>query len=159
MNKLELEFRKKLCREMFPAWLVTIHVENHLNPGVPDLSYLMFAPDCETGWLELKALPAPKDGHIRVKIERGQHSWMSLHSRRIPAHFLILVGDTCYLIRGDRHRMFDNIITIEELKSCSVAFFDQSEVLKKLALVLISETHRGRDDTRRLQGREAIRSN
>lgn len=142
MNKEELEFRRQLCERMAGKWTPTIHVENHLNPGVPDMSYVMSALNCETGWLELKV----SDG-TRVKVEPGQHAWMRAHAERIPAHFLIKVDQTLFLVRGRTHHLFADPITIEELKSCSVAFFQWRDTARYLSLALISETRRNRNDS------------
>jgi len=101
MNKAELEFRRELCERMAGKWTPTIHVENHLNPGVPDMSFVMSALNCETGWLELKV----SDG-TRVKVEPGQHAWMRAHAERIPAHFLIKVDQMLFLVRGRSHHIF-----------------------------------------------------
>jgi len=89
MNKLELEFRRELVEKMGGTWTPTIHVENRLNPGVPDMSYVMTHLGCETGWLELKAYRLASDKRVSIKVERGQHEWMAAHAYRVPAHFLI----------------------------------------------------------------------
>ena len=101
MNQRELIFRRALLAEMGKFWSAAIHVENHLNPGIPDLSFVMNGDSCETGWLELKSVADV--GHVLLKIEPGQHNWMELHARRIPAFFLAEVGHEMYLVHGIRH--------------------------------------------------------
>lgn len=101
MNQRELEFRRALLIGMKKFWSVSVHVENHLNPGVPDLSFVMNGDSCETGWLELKSVA--DIGHVLLKIEPSQHNWMELYARRIPAFFLAEVGQKMYLVHGIRH--------------------------------------------------------
>lgn len=96
VSKPELAFRRKLLADMRPYWHATIHVENRLNPGVPDLSFLMHGNKCETGWLELKVAPG-------FSVEPGQHEWMARHAAAIPAFFLIQVGQYAVLVPGIEH--------------------------------------------------------
>ena len=146
MNQLELEFRRELTTKMQGMWTPTIHVENHLNPGVPDLSYVMtrVTPDCETGWLELKALTDAK--MVTVKVERSQHQWMTIHASRIPADFLILIGDWCYLVDGVNHRrLLGTVHVADDLLQISNLVFHRSKIREMLPSTLIAKTIRGRN--------------
>ena len=145
MNTLELEFRKELIREMTGFWTPTIHVESHLNPGVPDLSYVMTKSGCETGWLELKALA--NSVMVSIKVERSQHQWMTAHANRIPAHFLILVGDQCFLVHGRNHKaLLGTINLMDDLLPVTTATFHRSKIKSMLPSMLIASTNRGRND-------------
>lgn len=134
MNKLELQFRKELIssttKGLMGLWLPTIHVENHLNPGVPDLSYVMLKSDRETGWLELKVVP--DENLLHFHIEPGQHTWMRQHSERVPAHFLLATPSMCYLMNGQFHNALAVPIYPAELESISVATFARFNLRKVL---------------------------
>lgn len=145
MNKRELEFRKSLTRAMVGAWTPTIHVENHLNPGVPDLSFVLAAPDCETGWLELKAMPWAKK--LSITVEPGQHSWMEAHADRIPAYFLIEVSEKLYLLHGRFHGRLIDPITSDDLASLSYREFFSVQDRAPILSALWSITNRGRFGT------------
>lgn len=146
MNKLELAFRKDLIDTIGGRWIATIHVENHLNPGVPDLSYVMVAPGHETGWLELKAVPRPApDKHLPIIIEPSQHYWMMRHAHRVPAHFLILVGTTCYLVRGTDHRTLSVSMTEDELNRITIFSCNSKNLAGGLAAKLSELTRRERN--------------
>jgi len=119
MNQRELTFRQDLLIGMKKFWSVAIHVENHLNPGIPDLSFVMNGDSCETGWLELKSV-APEVSHIWLTIEPGQHNWMELHARRIPAFFLIEVGCVIYLVYGIRHPELTKPMEKHQLRALSL---------------------------------------
>ena len=147
MTKLELAFRQTLIREMNPYWTSTIHVENHLNPGVPDMSYVMRSPGCETGWLELKAIVFNE--RMSIQVERSQHQWMRDHARRVPAHFLINIGLECFLVDGRYNTIFTEMLTLEDLASRSIAVFSLKKMTTTLPKVLTQITKRGRDDATR----------
>jgi len=118
MNKRELEFRKDLAAGMAPFWSLTIHVENHLNPGVPDLSYVMHDPKCETGWLELKAIEYQSSNRHwpGIKIEPGQHRWMRTHAKRVPGHFLVLFNNLMFLVPGHEHDRLCACMSVQQLE-------------------------------------------
>jgi hypothetical protein len=142
MNKRELEFRKWLTRAMAGVWFPTIHVENHLNPGVPDLSFVMKplpARTFETGWLELKAMELSKT--LKITVEPGQHSWMEAHASLIPAYFLIEVSGKLYLVHGSRHGILLDPITPAALADISVIVAHQSDT-SALAAALRDVTRR-----------------
>lgn len=145
MNALELEFRKDLIRQLSGLWHPTIHMENNLNPGVPDLSYVMLMGDCETGWLELKAEKEPHDGNkIRFGVERSQYSWMRKHSTRVPAHFLMSVGVMIYMLPGQFANVLSESVTHQDLASCCKSM-RWGEIRNVLPLWLITATDRGRN--------------
>jgi len=118
MNQRELIFRRALLIEMRKFWSAAIHVENHLNPGIPDLSFVMNSDSCETGWLELKSVA--EGTYIPLKIEPGQHNWMELHARRIPAFFLVEVGCVIYLVHGIRHPELTKPMEKHQLRALSL---------------------------------------
>ena len=151
MNKLELEFRKRLCDKMAGRWLVAIHVENHLNPGVPDLSYVMldqFKPIYETGWLELKA--AEHRAVPKFEVEPSQHNWMRRYAHRVPTHFLVLVGTRCYLLDGKVHSLLVGSVTLEQLQEWAIVAFEEQELIQTLPIILKGLTQRGDDGTERV---------
>lgn len=146
MNKRELDFRKDLIARMGGRWAVAIHVENHLNPGVPDLSYVMVAPGHETGWLELKATYRPvKTKTVAFKVEPSQHQWMIKYAHRVPTHILAKVGDSYYLIDGRSHAQLVEQVTEDDLKRVSVAIFDEDTLVKGLTTTLSGLTRRDRN--------------
>jgi len=103
-------------------WLPTIHVESNLNPGIPDLSYVIPSHNCDTGWLELKAVePASV---LRITVEPSQHQWMKAHCTHVPAHFLIQVGQKMYLIEGKHHSRFLESVPPAELPKISIVATD-----------------------------------
>lgn len=143
MNQLELAFRKRLCAQMAGRWLVAIHVENHLNPGVPDLSYVMLdphRPEFETGWLELKAVAASSEP--RPKLESSQHEWMRKYAHRVPTHFLILVGTRCYLLDGKHHSRLAAAVTLVELEGMAIIAFEEEKIARTLTATLKGLTRR-----------------
>jgi len=107
--KLELAFRQHLISQMKGFWDCFINRENNLNPGVPDLTYLMKDPSCEVGFLELKAV----EFEWGIQIEPSQHGWMRTFAARTPAHFLVQVRNMVYLVPGERHDLLGN--NIEEI--------------------------------------------
>jgi hypothetical protein len=143
VTKLELEFRQELAKLMKGAWALTIHVENRLNPGVPDLSYVMNAPGSETGWLELKACNDSKT--LGIHVEPSQHRWFETHSAKIPAHLLIAVGDSRYLLRASDHREFLHSVNEEKLSKMAVVSFHREDTCQVLAPALIQATQRGQN--------------
>lgn len=146
MNKRELEFRKSLIREMGGRWLVAIHVENHLNPGVPDLSYVMVAPGHETGWLELKATyHSAKGKPLQFAVEPSQHAWMMRYAHRVPTHFLIKVGPAYHLIDGIKHNALVAPITEEDLMRLAIASFTDNTLVSGLSAQLQGLTRRDKN--------------
>lgn len=150
MNKRELDFRKDLIERMGGRWYAAIHVENHLNPGVPDMSYVMVAPGHETGWLELKAAPARShiDSQLVFKVESSQHQWMIKYARRVPCHFLIKIcgsANRYYLVSGTRHNELAGEVSERDLISHATSVFDDSNLIYGLTESLQSLTKRDRN--------------
>lgn len=145
MNTRELTFRKDLISRMGGRWVVSIHVENHLNPGIPDLSYVMVAPGHETGWLELKVSSRK---NMSYSVESSQHQWMIKHADRVPAQFLIKVGygadPEYYLVDGNKHNQLAAIKTEEELKRLAIAIFTDADLIPRLTCLLSVFTTRSR---------------
>lgn len=147
MNGRELKYRKRLTATLGGRWLVAIHVENKLNPGVPDLSYVMVGPGHETGWLELKAVAKTAEKKtLKFHIEPSQHAWMTRYAHRVPTHFLINVNDRNYLVDGKLHSSLDNYaITEDDLRRLSTAMVEDGEDLaNNLATILSGLTRRER---------------
>ncbi len=127
---------------MSGIWLPSIHVENHLNPGVPDLSYVMLGGEYETGWLELKAVEdAPT---ITIHVEPSQHRWIEAHCASVPVHLLLRVGRVAYLVCGSMHRRFLKSVTHEDLRSIALVGFQVEAMRAQLNKYLKEATFRGR---------------
>jgi len=124
MKKQELTFRQNLVKLMGGRWIPSIHVENRLNPGVPDLSYVMYGAGHETGWLELKATTRSA---MKFEVEQSQHQWMFKHAHRVPAHFLIEVKagprSVYYLVSGTRHNELGEAKSEAEVQALSSAMY------------------------------------
>lgn len=111
---------------------MTWHEDREVNPGVPDLSYVVKPGNFETGWLELKrVLPSPAtcdarpqtsrhtprpDEKIKFELEASQHQWISQHHHRVPVHFLLGYGAEYYLLDGRFHRDLVKPVTIHQLR-------------------------------------------
>mgnify|MGYP003327821201 CR=1 FL=1 len=143
MTKLELEFRQELAKLMKGAWALTIHVENRLNPGVPDLSYVMNAPGSETGWLELKACNDSKT--LGIHVEPSQHRWFETHSAKVPSHLLIAVADRRYLVCSSNHRAFLRALNSEQLCELALVGFHKKDTREVLCEALTRLTNRGQN--------------
>jgi hypothetical protein len=143
MNARELEFRKKLIGRMGTRWLCAIHVESHLNPGVPDLSFVMNGTGFETGWLELKSVTSAKQ-HYTIKVEPSQHRWMRKYAEFVPTYFLI-EADTClYLINGRHHDKLVPPVTVADLIAMSEWWVGDDNYAPTLAMILKYVTYRSR---------------
>lgn len=146
MNKRELDYRKWLNASMGGRWHAAIHVENHLNPGVPDMSYVMVAPGHETGWLELKAagrMPSGKPLHF--KVEPSQHQWMIKYAHRVPTHFLVKVATMHYLVDGQMHSKMSGPITEDDLNRLAISVFTDDNLVSGLTTTLSGLTRRDRN--------------
>lgn len=148
MTKRELEFRRRLIADMGGRWFASIHVENDLNPGIPDLSYVMAGPNHETGWLELKAMGR---GKTKFKVESSQHQWMTRHAQRVPAHFLIEYGEewdaNYYLVAGNMHHQLAATNGKEDaIRLVCHSVFTVDTLITELSKVLSAVTKRDRHD-------------
>lgn len=135
MNKRELEFRRDLLDQMSGLWYPTVHVENHLSPGVPDLSFVLIAPGFETGWMELKSVVKAAD----VFVEASQHRWFERHCKLIPTCFLVEVERVVFIIPGSRHTQLISA-THDKLVENSICRFSREGLAHKLRPVLVSMT-------------------
>jgi hypothetical protein len=135
MNKRELEFRRDLLDQMSGLWYPTIHVENHLSPGVPDLSFVLNAKGFETGWVELKAVLKPSD----VFVEASQFRWFQKHHAFIPTCFLIEVNKMVFVVPGAR---YDQLLSVtkDKLESNSIGWFSREGLAYKLRPILATMT-------------------
>ena len=119
----ELDLRHRLRDGMRGRWLLTWHEDGRVNPGVPDVSYVItdkvYNIRHETGWLELKVA---KEGTVQV--EPAQHQWMRLHAGLVPAHFLIEHNDRWFLVDGVMSAHLDHIIAGVQSKSMVAGDFD-----------------------------------
>lgn len=146
MNQRELAFRKDLIARMGGRWYAAIHVENHLNPGVPDLSYVMVAPGHETGWLELKVnASAAARKTVTFKVEPSQHQWMIKYAHRVPTHFLIKSARQYYLVAGVKHPQLAEVVTEADLIRIAAAVFDEDNLVQGLTTTLSGLTRRDRN--------------
>lgn len=100
----ELRLRREMAAQMKGKWRLTWHEDRHVNPGVPDASYVMLKMGRhQTGWLELKAIWDPGDKSFQFTLEPSQHRWIGDHLSLIPIQFLVAVGDTVYLVDSRWH--------------------------------------------------------
>lgn len=117
-TKLELQFRQDLLKTMRGLWYADILAESQLNPGYPDIAFIMIGqePIYETGFLELKAVARWND----IEVRQSQLDWMRIRAGIIPAFFLFKVGDDCHLINGQEYNYFRR--TIKELPCRAISF-------------------------------------
>lgn len=114
-NKTELALRHKLKAQMKGQWLLTWHEDRHINPGVPDASFVMKGAGLngkghETGWMELKAIHGLDSvGMARFKVEPSQIEWVRNHGELIPCFFLVAAGDVWWLMDWTWHSSLANI--------------------------------------------------
>ena len=155
----EARFRRDLAKAMFFHWQLTWHEDREVNPGVPDLSFVMKSGDYETGWLELKACmitgTKPK---TNFHIEPSQHTWMRGHAGIIPANFLIQINDeTCHLVHGLKHQELAAPLTTDQLEALSMASFPSSAIRRTLQALLQGLTRRTRgQEVPRVQGPTSV---
>lgn len=144
-RKPESKLRDFIKVEMSGRWIMTWHEDREVNPGVPDISYVMSGGDYETGWLELKSVENVKKETAHFEVQPSQHFWISNHCGRIPVHFLCSVDMLdFYLIPGSQHIRLATPIHLKELESISIAKMRVDEVGKVLASFLRQSTLRGR---------------
>jgi hypothetical protein len=129
-------------------WRATIHVENHLNPGVPDLSYVINTStrEHETGWLELKALKHDqKIQKLKFTLEPSQHVWIQTHCPLVPVDLLVSFGDTCWLVPGLAHAQLNTALSFSDLNAISIVGFQKQAMRRVLAEHLSRLTFLGRN--------------
>lgn len=129
-------------------WLMTWHEDREINPGVPDISYVMNGGNHETGWLELKAtrsMPNKAD-EFRFKIEASQHQWIEAHHRKVPVHFLLRTPLYIWLFPGQHHKLLAAPITVNTLMNLSAATMSPRNTRMTLYEYLRQFTDRRRHD-------------
>lgn len=147
MIKSELGYRQHLIDIMGGRWLVAINRENNLNPGIPDLSFLMVAPGHEMGWLELKfsQMPRRKTGTLDLQVEPSQHQWMLRYAHRVPTFFLIGVSDQSFLINGTHHQQLASKVSLDDLNRLAIMKATEDDLVIRLATTLSELTKRNRN--------------
>jgi len=142
-----MRLRHRLKNSMAGEWLLTWHENGGIQPGVPDLSYVLLSPGHETGWLELKATDDILGNKPKklFKLESHQHQWIDAHWYLIPVHILCAVEDIWYLIPGVHHESIDEPLTAESLRSLSVIGFHYADCSQILTIALKSATRRDRE--------------
>lgn len=138
----ETILRRAVKNGMSGAWEMTWHEDRQVSPGTPDISYVMVHAHCETGWLELKAISGLLPAPWRFKLEPSQPEWMQRHAGRIPVHFLVAVGQTCWLIHGREWRMLQDQVNEAVLDAAAICKFELADMRRVLALALINLTYR-----------------
>lgn len=143
----EFVLRDDLKKAMSGLWLMTWHEDREINPGVPDISYVMLGGNYETGWLELKAvteMEISRAGKVRFHVEPSQHQWISRHDQKIPIHFLCAVGERCFLLHGSAHELIDRPLRVDELHSAAIIMIPKAALRQELPSVLKKLTSRDR---------------
>jgi len=141
----ELRLRRQLAAAMVGSWVMTWHEDREVNPGVPDVSYVMVGGVYETGWLELKA-QLDDSGPWKFKLEASQHKWIGNHLGKVPVHFLMATGDTFWLVPGERHKIFAKSVSKKDMLDISICSFTKAEMRAVLNGHLRALTHRRRYD-------------
>ena len=139
----EMEFRKDIGQWMKGRWRMTWHEDREINPGVPDISYVMLPRDYETGWLELKAIRQPKTDNYKFTVEPSQHEWISLHAGLVPVHFLMRAGEHIWLVEGKHHLKLMAPHTLAELNQLGFHMFNEDKLIELPANLALA-THRRR---------------
>lgn len=146
-TKAELEFRRTLSDAMKGSWDLTWHEDGRVNPGVPDLSFVMKGDGYETGWIELKAV-FDTEPPFAWALEQSQHSWIMKHLGRIPIFILVASGDRCWLFDHRLHHEFrkpnGDVAWLDENCLATVDLAEPSKIRSTLAPRLRELTHRNR---------------
>lgn len=122
--------------------LTTWHEDREINPGVPDVSYVIRTPGHETGWLELKACRTNNE-RLKFEIERSQHEWVRDHHLFVPVHFLVMVNNMLFLVDGCLHEQLSEAKTVQKLTEIS-AIVSPVEEFVDIIQVLARVTKRDR---------------
>jgi hypothetical protein len=144
----ETVLRGDLAKQMKGHWEMTWHEDREVNPGVPDLSFVMFGGTYETGWLELKAIEYdPNKVAHKFTLEPSQHRWIQAHHDKIPVYLYMRLGDKCdFLISGKWHAQFLNKVTVPRLEGMATAIIQPSSIRTTLPKILRTITDRRRDE-------------
>lgn len=145
MEHPETILRRTVKQKMLGTWEMTWHEDRQVSPGTPDISYVMIpGHNCETGWLELKAIAGVSQAPWRFKLEPSQPEWMERHARRIPVHFLVSVAQTCWLIEGWHWSILQDTVNEGILDSVAITKFDFKDMRQVLVPELVRQTYRRR---------------
>ncbi len=139
----ETVLRRTVKNNMSGTWEMTWHEDRLVSPGTPDISFVMLADDCETGWLELKAIAAT-DKKWQFKLEPSQPTWIDRHFERIPVYLLVAVGRYCWLLEARKYRLLQRHVTEDILTKACLAHFDFSDMRRVLSYNLVEQTIRTR---------------
>jgi hypothetical protein len=141
MKKAELNLRHRLRDAMNGSWLLTWHEDRHINPGVPDLSFVMKKGNCETGWIELKAeREYDSKGKVNFCVEPSQIDWIERHRERVPIFFMVAVGEDWFLLSGIWSKHLQNV-TRDDLYQGAIAH-GTLDTLRDVTAPLIARTTR-----------------
>lgn len=143
-EKPETILRRAVKIGMSGTWELTWHEDRQVSPGTPDISYVMLIGYCETGWLELKALAVEAKEPYSFKLEPSQPEWMERHVNRIPVHFLVAVGKSCWLISGMDWKLLQKPIYRSTLDDIAYVRFEIPDMRAKLVPTLQQLTYRRR---------------
>lgn len=144
-RKPESKLRDFIKIQMSGRWIMTWHEDRDVNPGVPDISYVMSGEGYETGWLELKSVENVKKETAHFEVQPAQHFWISNHHSRVPVHFLCSVDmSDFYLVPGSRHIQVAQPIHLKELEAISIERMSAADFAVRLAHNLRKLTLRGR---------------
>lgn len=147
MKKPESVLRNDISAAMRAYWVMDWHEDREINPGVPDLSFIMYG-DCEMGWIELKAIH-PSMSSYRFKFEPSQFNWFRSHCDLIPLFVYLRVnGVADFLVRVDKNTpdKLSGPVTDEQLREMSVAVIDPNKIVPTLPRVLRNATKRTRNE-------------
>lgn len=140
----ELEFRQDLLQALRGFWIPTLHENVGVNPGCPDISYIMPGNECETGWLELKAINTLKES-FTIKIEASQHQWMFERVGKVPIHFLIRVNDEIYFVDAKWRQRLNESITHSAIRTIAFSHTSSIDLSARLPWDLRAVTLRSRN--------------
>lgn len=143
----EIAFRKDLIERMHGRWLIAIHRESDLNPGIPDLSFVLTGQGHETGWLELKYCAYHKNAALKLKIQSGQHMWMQRYAHRVPSFYFIRVHEHYFLVNGMFTNALAGPVTFDDLKRIATAHFHDTNLVTELTAKLSELTRRDRHES------------
>lgn len=128
---------------MREEWVMTWHENKLVNPGVPDLSFVMKGGGYETGWLELKS--ETHDGicfPLEYTVEASQHNWIRRHCTLAPVYFLLGSPHHFWVLDGQYHHLLAAPIPRDQLELYAEAQGHILELQPTLAVILRKLTDR-----------------
>lgn len=141
----ELALRRDLNKAMSGYWVLDWHEDREINPGVPDISFVMRGGKCETGWIELKAIRRPVSQLYSFKLEPSQPPWFREHHDVVPTFFYLRVeGVADFLVPGKYYNEVALPITDAHLREISVCVIDPKSITPDLPRELRKATDRTR---------------